>query len=58
MLAINIILYAMICIIPVDVLAQMMAATAAAKSSTITPDIPTIALYLLRRNAHALEAST
>ncbi|MBA7662074.1 hypothetical protein ES703_70097 [subsurface metagenome] len=44
--------------VPVDVLDQIIAATAAAESSAITPDIPTIALCHLLRNAQALEAST
>ncbi len=48
----------MICSVPVDVLAQMIVAMAAAESSAITPAIPTIALCHLLRNAQALDAST
>ncbi|GAF98550.1 unnamed protein product, partial [marine sediment metagenome] len=40
-LATKMILYAMICRVPVDVLAQIIAAIAAPASSTITPDMPT-----------------
>ena len=49
-------LYAIVCSVPGDVLAQITAATAAIASSDIIPAVPTTALCHLLRNAQALEA--